>query len=173
MENCWEGYLGVRVHAQLSRNSYKEESKVVSSIEQILCLDGSQAALKPVANKSEMYFKRAISQKSAFSLQITAPASCGGRSHEQILDDRSAGKLATPAPSFLHKMVKGLLPPSLRWAGYSGLGRCVPAAGSGATLMTVFCSVLALRPAPVYTRAALGRENHRWVIYILVTTCWP
>lgn len=71
--------------------------------------------------------------------------------------------LALFSPSLLHKAIRGYFPhlhPGvsrvLRAGGY------VLAAGSGAMLTTAFCSVPASRPAPVYTHAGLGQENHRW-----------
>lgn len=103
---------------------------------------------------SEVYFKRAISQE----ICLLSPDHCSSPLRWSL----SRADFGCMDGS-LHKAVRGCFPSRTPgWGWCSGPGGCVPAAGSGTMLTTAFCSALASRPAPVYTHAALGQENHKW-----------
>lgn len=94
----------------------KKDAKLVNPVKQILCLNCSQAAPKPEWITKwivKCILREPLSKESILSLQITAPALCGGHSQEQILDAQTADKLGPSLPISPPWSGKG-------WAGCSG-----------------------------------------------------
>lgn len=94
----------------------KKDAKLVNPVKQILCLNCSQAAPKPewiTKGIVKCILREPLSKESILSLQITAPALCGGHSQEQILDAQTADKLGPSLPISPPWSGKG-------WAGCSG-----------------------------------------------------